>query len=200
MGGKVQTTGMLQGRKGNGKKDLHPNSRRVKQATRVDLRNKKVAIAKKERVQLEKGECARLQWFVKELDSSRSHLDIPELHQLVDSFIHRLDDEIAAEQKERRAGRPRSKRHEELETAKARDEQEYAKQGLLTLDLTDKDSVISARYWDQKLNGKAGYLPRLRLVRIFKDNDELVLEQSGEAPGTKAKDAGLEVEETEMQE
>lgn len=41
---------------------------------------------------------------------------------------------------------------------------------------------------------------RLRLVRIFKGNDELVLEQSGAAPGTKAKDAGLEVEDSEMQE
>lgn len=39
----MKTSGMLQGRKGNGKKDLHPNSRRLKQATRVDLRNKKVA-------------------------------------------------------------------------------------------------------------------------------------------------------------
>lgn len=41
---------------------------------------------------------------------------------------------------------------------------------------------------------------RLRLVRAFKSEPELVIEQEGGALGTKAKDAGLEVEETGMQE
>lgn len=39
---KVKSKGQLQGKKGNGKKDLHPQSRRVKQAARVDLREKRL--------------------------------------------------------------------------------------------------------------------------------------------------------------
>lgn len=33
---------LFTGKKGNGKKDLHPESRRVKQAARVELRTKRV--------------------------------------------------------------------------------------------------------------------------------------------------------------
>ena len=39
---------------------------------------------------------------------------------------------------------------------------------------------------------------RLRLVRVFKGENELVVEQQGGELGTKAKDAGLEVDETDM--
>ena len=39
---KVHTKGQLQGKKGNGTKALHPQSRRVKQTARVDLRTKKL--------------------------------------------------------------------------------------------------------------------------------------------------------------
>ena len=39
---------------------------------------------------------------------------------------------------------------------------------------------------------------RLRRVRVFKNQNELAIEQEGASLGTKAKDAGHEVEETEM--
>ena len=53
MGGRTITAKALQGKKGNGSKDLHPKSRRVKQAARVELRTKKVADGKKERKSIE---------------------------------------------------------------------------------------------------------------------------------------------------
>jgi hypothetical protein len=39
---KVHTKAQMQGKKGNGKNDLHPKSRRVKQAVRVELRTKRI--------------------------------------------------------------------------------------------------------------------------------------------------------------
>lgn len=64
---KVKTTSQMQGKTGNGKKDLHPKSRRVKQAARVDLRTKRVSDGKKERLRIE-GEQSEL--FVAAADRS----------------------------------------------------------------------------------------------------------------------------------
>ena len=48
---KVKTSGQLQGKKGNGQKNLHPNSRRLKQAVRVDLRTKRVELVRRRSAQ-----------------------------------------------------------------------------------------------------------------------------------------------------
>lgn len=136
----------------------------------------------------------RLLYFVREMDPSKEALTKSELHDLARRFLARLDYEITKEQKERRQGRPKSKRHEELDAVKAREQIEYDTEGLgeskvpmptvdkhavevsripadvttwslsrcytisVLLDLTDKDSVASARHWNDNLNGKSGYL------------------------------------------
>lgn len=125
----------------------------------------------------------RLLWFVRELqtiDPDRTHLEPFEMHELAQRFLDRLDDELEAETKARRQGRPKSKRQEELEAAKVRDALEYERQGLREFgleirhisllhklkaqlavvmpDLSDKVSIISLRYWLDTLDGRSGYL------------------------------------------
>ena len=113
-------------------------------------------------------------------------LQTSEMHEIVQRFLARLDDEIAFQQDERRPGRAMSKKQEELEAAKARDSWEYEMEGLrrpsseiylrqacrssgmvlpavpapfaVMLDLTDADSVLSGRYWMERLKGRSGYL------------------------------------------
>lgn len=96
------------------------------------------------------------------------------MHELAELFLTRLDDELEQEKLARRAGRPMSKRQEELEAAKARDQHEYDREGLRACcipiayatvdplrtvmpDLSDKTSVISLRYWLDTLEGATGY-------------------------------------------
>ena len=64
------------------------------------------------------------------MDTAKARLDLAGVHELCEKFLHRLDDELESERKQRREGRAMSKRQEELESAKAREEQEYGKQGL----------------------------------------------------------------------
>ena len=71
-----------------------------------------------------------LLWFIQNMDSAKARLDLAGVHELCEKFLHRLDDELESERKQRREGRAMSKRQEELESAKAREEQEYGKQGL----------------------------------------------------------------------
>jgi hypothetical protein len=52
------------------------------------------------------------------------------MHELAVKFCARNNEGIATEAAQRRPGRTMSKRQEELETLKKRDEHEYAKEGL----------------------------------------------------------------------
>lgn len=124
----------------------------------------------------------RLLFFVEAMDRSKSELSIDEVHDLVQRYLSRLDEDIKKEASERRPGRPLSKLQEELEAIKQREGQEYEREGLRELqggaiarldapehltdtvliavmpDLTERNSVESARYWLDTLEGRAGYL------------------------------------------
>lgn len=111
------------------------------------------------------------------MDPEKTTLTIEELHQVAQQYLARSDNELEEEVKQRRVGRPKSKRQLELEATKQREELQYTKEGLgerlrlpvqvmrelLTVrctvmpDLTDHESVQSARYWDEILKGNAGY-------------------------------------------
>ena len=102
-----------------------------------------------------------------------------ELHEVAQRYLSRLDGQLEEEKKQRRPGRLMSKRQQEIEATKEREERQYAKEGLggsrahltvmrlriLTLaahttvlpDLCDEESVQSARYWDEQLQGNPGY-------------------------------------------
>lgn len=127
---KVKSEGQLQGKGAKGKKDLHPKSRKVLQTARVGLRTKRINETKKERTRVEEDRIQRLLWFVKAMDADRASLSVDEVHGICETFLSRLDEELEQERGERRAGRPKSKRQEELEAAKEREALEYAKAGL----------------------------------------------------------------------
>lgn len=120
----------------------------------------------------------RLLWFIREMDASKSSLTMDELHEVAQRYLSRLDGQLEEEKKQRRPGRLMSKRQQEIEATKEREERQYAKEGLggstehqacvsriLTLavyiavlpDLCDEESVQSARYWDEQLQGNPGY-------------------------------------------
>lgn len=53
-----------------------------------------------------------------------------ELHEVAQRYLSRLDGQLEEEKKQRRPGRLMSKRQQEIEATKEREERQYAKEGL----------------------------------------------------------------------
>lgn len=177
---KVKTTKALQSKKGKAAlAQLHPHSRRAKQICRVALRTEKLSGAKRERKKHEVSRVNRLVWFAYALDPSIPSCTLPELHQIVQDFINRHSEELEHERKERRAGRPKSTAQERIEIDQQTEEAEYHT-GFVVPDLTCPRSVKLLRQWCEEVSSDPSFLPRLRLIRIFKtDLTTIVEEQKG---------------------
>lgn len=72
----------------------------------------------------------RLLWFIREMDPNKSALTIDELHEVAQQYLARLDGQLEEEKSLRRPGRLMSKRQQEIEATKAREELQYTKEGL----------------------------------------------------------------------
>jgi len=192
---RVKTKGALQGKKGASSKALHPNSRRAKQIIRIGLRSEKLAQGKKQKRRIEMDIVDRHLYFVYAMDPSSSKITLAELHELVSTFLNRLNDDIAAEVSERRSGRPKTLRHERLEAERDRGHREYV-EGFAVPDLTQEGSVNQLRYWANDLKGNYGGLSHLRIVRVFKNEPEdLILVQTGVPRSSMAKAQEMDVDD-----
>ncbi|EGF99639.1 uncharacterized protein MELLADRAFT_112551 [Melampsora larici-populina 98AG31] len=177
---RVKTTKALQSKKGKAAlAQLHPHSRRAKQICRVALRTDKLSVAKRERKKHEVSRINRLVWFCYALDPSIGSCTLPELHQIVQDFIHRHSAELESERKQRRVGRTKSVAQERIEIDQETEEAEYTT-GFVVPDLTCPKSVKLLRQWCEEVSSDPSFLPRLRLIRIFKnDTTTIVEEQKG---------------------
>ncbi|KAH9811360.1 hypothetical protein DFH28DRAFT_1131301 [Melampsora americana] len=174
---RVKTTKALQSKKGKAAlAQLHPHSRRAKQICRVALRTEKLSEAKRERKRLEVSKVNRLVWFSYALDPLISSCTLPELHQIVQDFIKRDLEELESERKSRRIGRPKSLRQERIEIDLEKEESEY-QTGFVVPDLTCPKSVKLLRQWSEEVSSDPSFLPRLRLIRIFKNQVDLMIEE-----------------------
>jgi hypothetical protein len=64
------------------------------------------------------------------MDADKTTLTIDELHDVAKRYLARYDSELEEEQKQRRAGRTKSKKQLELEATKEREDLQYTKEGL----------------------------------------------------------------------
>ncbi|KAG0146819.1 hypothetical protein CROQUDRAFT_43788, partial [Cronartium quercuum f. sp. fusiforme G11] len=142
----------------------------------VALRTEKLSGAKRDRKKVESSRVNRLVWFCYALDPSLSSCSLEELHQLVQDFIQRHSVDLENERKLRRPGRPKSSNQERMEIDQEIEEAEY-KTGFVLPDLTCFQSVKLLRQWCENLNGDPSFLPRLRLIRIFKNEPLTVIEE-----------------------
>lgn len=69
------------------------------------------------------------------MDESKSSLTLDELHEVAEAYLARLDGQLEEEKSQRRPGRVMSKRQQEIEATKEREERQYAKEGLGELDM-----------------------------------------------------------------
>ncbi|GAA5966099.1 hypothetical protein JCM8115_004932 [Rhodotorula mucilaginosa] len=173
---------------------VHPNSRRAKQLQRVVLRATKLEHEAKVRRSNEVDRVDRHLFFVHALPAEATSLSLPELHQLLESYLDRNQPELVDLQHEResrgswRKSEGKGKREVEIEKTREQEVQEY-KAGFVLPDLTVAENVTICRQWinpapsKESKNAKGGdpsYLGRIRMVRIFEgDRNAVVVEKQG---------------------
>ncbi|GAA5899152.1 Tma16p [Sporobolomyces salmoneus] len=208
---RVKTAGALQGKKGKvGGKQIHPNSRRAKQLQRVELRSKKLEVQSRVQRSLEVQRVDRHLYFVHALPEDVTSISLPELHQILKDYINRNESELvelAAERANRtswRKGEGKGKRETELEKLREDEESQY-KVGFVLPDLTLPENVVLCKQWVRPApskstkNAKGGdpsFLGRIRLIRIFSEDSNLV---KVEREGARGEDWGTGQGEVEME-
>ncbi|BGP28417.1 translation machinery-associated protein 16 [Rhodotorula toruloides] len=186
---RVKTLKAVQGKKTKvASGQVHPNSRRAKQLQRVELRAKKLEHDAKVRRVAEVHEMDRHLYFVHALPSDATSVSLPDLHQILNDYLNRNEAELVELKHERegrswRKGEGKGKRETELEKLREEEESEY-KTGFVLPDLTLAENVVICRQWIKPAPAKEGkntkggdpsYLGRIRLIRLFKDEPNVVV-------------------------
>ncbi|MBW0530925.1 hypothetical protein O181_070640 [Austropuccinia psidii MF-1] len=158
--------------------NLNPNSRRSKQFNRVLLRDEKLKKEKNDRKKIESLKVNRLIWFYDylKLNNLNSLKSLNEVHNLIENYINRNFNEIEIEKSKRIKGRSKSLLQEKLEIESERDENEYSTSGFVVPDLVSPENVMLLRQWSEK-RGDPSFLPRIRLLRLFKNDMGTVVEE-----------------------
>ncbi|KAJ1964971.1 translation machinery-associated protein 16, partial [Dimargaris xerosporica] len=123
---------------------VHPYSRKAMQIRRAHTRMDKLARGQTMRVTSRSLEAERYLWFRYAMDEERDTLTLSELHELMESYIARNDEEIQTLKDSRRKGQPPPKKLQMLETLRKQNQSEYAN-GMIIPDLTDKATVAYIR-------------------------------------------------------
>ncbi|CDZ96886.1 Translation machinery-associated protein 16 [Phaffia rhodozyma] len=167
---KRHTAKQMQGSRGN---DVHPGSRRAGQMDRIVLRKAKLSKASQARAKSTSQRLERPLFFHHSLSEPPFECHtLQGLHDLISEvYLTRWDDELETLRKERRAGRPKSKREDDLEEIKRREAQEY-ESGFEVPDLTNPTTVTLLRSWT---SCDPSFLPQLRYIRVSKINPEHVV-------------------------
>ncbi|OCK79309.1 hypothetical protein K432DRAFT_383188 [Lepidopterella palustris CBS 459.81] len=142
---------------------LHENSRDTRRLQRASCRDDKlsrlVALRKKEhRFHLE-----RISYFRTAASERLTPFTIPEIQNLIETYLHRDDEELAKEKAERRPGRPASNRENLLKQKQSLEEREYIS-GFWMPDLEDVKNLEFLKEW----TGEWVSLSTMKFVRISK--------------------------------
>jgi translation machinery-associated protein 16 len=106
----------------------------------------------------------RIEFFQSAAKEQTSIFALPEIQVLIEQYIRRYDEELAALKAERRPGRPPSTREDLLKQKQATEMGEY-KSGYWLPDLEDVVNLQVLKEWD----GKWTSLHKLKYVRIAAD-------------------------------
>ena len=89
---------------------------------------------------------------------------IPEIQALIDGYLQREDEELAAIKAQRRAGRPPSTRETLLKQVQAQEQGEYVS-GYWSPDLQDTETLKQLKDWSGQWSG----LNQLKFIRVTKE-------------------------------
>ncbi|KAL1916660.1 uncharacterized protein VTP21DRAFT_5364 [Calcarisporiella thermophila] len=143
-----------------GKEALHPNSRKANQVNRAYMRVDRLEKKRSERITGKNPLVERYLWFRYAMDEEVACLSKSEVHDLIEMYLNRHNEELKELQSTRREGRPKSPREDLLEALIKKERQEYIS-GLDIPDLTIPKNVKKLRAWD----GDVNFLSQLRIER-----------------------------------
>ncbi|OAD05535.1 hypothetical protein MUCCIDRAFT_80621 [Mucor lusitanicus CBS 277.49] len=145
---------------------IHPYSRKAHQISRVYQRKEKLAVKEKNKANNPLGE--RWLWFRYAFEEDKSVATKPEMHELIELYLERHDDEINELEKDRSRGhkKPKNARQQLLESIKAREASEYIS-GMELPDMTNGKTLKLLRDWD----GDKNSMPRMTTIRLQKPDD-----------------------------
>ncbi|KAI8646246.1 translation machinery-associated protein 16 [Parasitella parasitica] len=146
---------------------IHPYSRKAQQISRVYQRKEKLAVKEKKKANNPLGE--RWLWFRYAFDEDKTVATKPEMHELIELYLERHDEEISELEKERCRGHktPKGARQQLLESVKIREISEYIS-GMELPDMTNGKTLKLLREWDGDKNG----MPRMTTIRLQKPDNE----------------------------
>lgn len=147
---------------------VHPKSRKFGKLNKASLREDK--IEKKKALHLEKREheLKRLLFFQEAAENrvseDKKSFTLEEVKVFIEAYISRFDDELKVLIKQRRPGRPATKRQDLLQDQKSKDINEYAT-GFYVPALNDSVNVENLINW----NGTIGGVTNVKFHHLARD-------------------------------
>lgn len=151
---------------GNSKKAVHPNSRKASQLSRKRNHDQKIdRISSVKQLKLDSlGE--KLLWFQSNINSEQEAFTKRDLADLVESYLHRFDDELEQISIVNEVGGRRGQRHAAREDAiritLQQEQEEWMTHGMEVPDLINGKSLKIFRAWQ----GEMRYIQNLKFRRI----------------------------------
>ncbi|GHJ88546.1 hypothetical protein NliqN6_4948 [Naganishia liquefaciens] len=164
---------------GKGKDKVHPGSRKAGQLDRISLRADKLSHENRMRKTASHTRMERPLFFISQVTST-TPLNLEQFKNLIDaSYLSRHADDLAALLAARRPGRAKDAKLVALEDIIKRENAEY-ESGLLLPDLTDGPTCRLIWTWlDNDIRITQAHVDLLRMVRIAKGSDAIVLARAG---------------------
>ncbi|KAI9014429.1 hypothetical protein CLU79DRAFT_767559 [Phycomyces nitens] len=159
------------------REECHPSSRKARQLTRVFLRKERLDQRSTERSN-SNPKAERWLWFRYALDESLPIATMKEMHDLVEMYLERNNDELEKLVKDRQIGgrRPKTKR-ELLLLALIESERAEYKSGFEVPDMTNGKTLKLLRDWDGDNNSMA----RMQSIRISAPINPIVMDATMES-------------------
>lgn len=155
-------------KKRNGKNTnaLHENSRDAQRLRQAGAREDKLARMASVAAKSNQIYVNRIAWAQETLSERDTPLNDAELHELIEHFIVRDNDELSELKAAQRPGRPKSKEEERIQARIDSETKEY-NAGLWMAEVRDQESLEKLKRW----GGSWGGLNTLKYVRVVKDAD-----------------------------
>ncbi|ORZ18991.1 hypothetical protein BCR42DRAFT_411995 [Absidia repens] len=145
------------------REELHPYSRKAQQLSRIIMRKDKLTTTRGATTTKDLL-AQRWMWFRFALDESLPCTTKADMHDMIEMYLERNDDELKRLQQERvTTKRPKTSREHMIEAAIASDKDEY-KSGMELPDLTNGKAVKLLRAWEGDTNG----MNLIKTIRLHK--------------------------------
>ncbi|KAI9787639.1 MAG: hypothetical protein M1839_000170 [Geoglossum umbratile] len=157
-------------KRGSNANSLHENSRDAQTLRRAGAREDRLARISTARAKLNRPHLQRVAFFQQAARESKGPFTIESVRSLIQTYLHRDDEELSKSKRERRPGRPSSTR-EDLLKQKIETEKNEFKIGFNTPDMEDGKNVEALLRW----TGEWTSLSNIKFIKDVPGQEEVEL-------------------------